>query len=152
MPLLDSQVRVVSFFGNFADIVIDAESAQVLTNLSGVPDGNDPLTFRFEGPRLRPTLLTLAAHASWRVAGGRPQRNLSGFTAATADPGGQIVTVEWMEGEARELTGIYTLPDAQLGPDGHRRQAFTMVVWACQRLRFYGLGDSDYQDVTDELS
>ncbi len=131
----------------FSPITIDAAELEVLTQTTGVPDDVESVTLRFEGPRLRARLLQLSAHAARRIAGGQPRRNLSGFRDAIADPGAQLVEVEWQEGEARVLTGIFTIAEAQVGPESNRRQSFTLVVFPCDRLRFYGLGEDDFQEV-----
>lgn len=130
----------------FTSIVVGP--AEVLDNLTGIPDGKTPVTFRITGVALRAKQLELAVHQAKRISGGQPRRNLSGYMDAVADPGAQLVKVTWQEGTERAVTGIFTIPEATIGSGGHRVQSFSVIVYPCDRLRFYGQAISTAQTRT----
>ena len=112
-------------------------------------DGPDSVTFSWTDPYDPVTGRALWEYAALlepiqarRIAGGRPRRNLSGFSDAVADPGAQLVTVSWQEVnpwsgalEAKTLTGIFSVASKSVS---RRQEGLTVVVFACDRLRFYG--------------
>jgi hypothetical protein len=140
-------VTFTSITGAFSPITVGP--AEIIpTQLDGVPDGTDSVTFRFEGPELRAKMLELSQHQANRISGGQPRRNLSGYRDAVADPGAQMVTVTWTEGSERSVTGIYRVVSAQVGSGGHRRQTFSVILYPCDRLRFYGM--TTFQELPPE--
>lgn len=130
------EVTFSSPFNNFAPVVLGP--AETLEQTSGIPDETTPVTLRFTGTALRAKLLQLSPHQARRLAGGQPRRNLSGYTDAVADPGAQIVRVRWQEGTERSITGVFTILDATVGTGGHRVQSFSVIIYPCDRLRFFG--------------
>jgi len=120
----------------FAPITVGP--AEVLTQTGGAPDGVDAVTFHFVGSELRAALLALTPHQARRLSGGQPRSNLSGFRDAVADMGAQLTRVSWQEEVTRSVTGVYVITAVQIGPGGPRQQSFDVIVYPCDRLRFYG--------------
>jgi hypothetical protein len=113
--------------------------------ISGKFGSGKPTALTWRDSSVRPMLAQLQAIEARRISGGQPRRNLSGFYDALAEFGAQLVTVTLSEGTSMSETGIISIVAADAGPGGPLVQNTSLVIFPCQRLRYYGL--SQFQSV-----
>jgi hypothetical protein len=132
-------------------------SAVVMPMPDDIDRANEAITFTWRDPigqsqTFRQLLDALKTFEARRISGGQPRRNLSGYRDAVADPGAQICTVTWQEidpwtGSSIDYseTGIISIVSVRVA---RREESISVILYPCDRLRFYGM--TTFQELPPE--